>query len=827
MVDGMVFELEEQPTQNARMKVLGVGGGGGNAVNRMIEEALAGVQFISVNTDAQALGNSRSDVKVQIGKKLTRGLGAGARPEIGRQAIEENRDEVLEHLQGADLVFVTCGMGGGTGTGAAPIIAQMAKDIGALTVGIVTKPFLFEGRKRMKQAEMGITELRRNVDTMIVVPNERLLAVVGKGIPFQDALKKADEVLLNATRGIASLITSAGIINVDFADVRTVMQNGGAALMGTGIGSGREPGAGGGTAGDLVAIARQCVDQRRQRGADQHSRRRRPDPRRGDPDQRDHPRCGGRRCPDHLRCGQRFEAQRRGAGHRDRHRLRPGGHRRAGRGARCTGAGPAVPAPARHPATDPAGRGCNPPGAPGIPPAAAVRAAGPRGPSATGRLARRVRHGNPDLHPAADGLMSRRIPRFPFALAILGAAALFAIRGQWPWPRLTEVPTALPIVVTDPFRVVSDTLHSGESISTLLARQGVSGFDFDALADLLHFDPRRLRAGLVFSVHREVITDEPTRIELRPDDSQRLRFIRTAGGDWSGVSLPIHWTTDTIRVSGVIESSLTEAADRAISEATFDADARAQFVNELADVFAWSVDFSRDPQPGDPFSAVVERQVSEDGEVRFGRVLAGDATIGGHDLTAIRYTPASSGKAGYYDASGKALRREFLAAPLQFRYITSGVTGRRFHPVLKTWRRHEGIDYSAATGTPVHATANGVVTRAGFNGGYGRMVEVRHRNGIVTRYAHLSAITAGIRPGRSVAQGDQVGRVGSTGLATAPHLHYEFRVNGVARDPRSMKFEAGEPLAKGDFGGFRAERDRLLAMLGLDRGDAAGTLLTD
>jgi cell division protein FtsZ len=238
MTGGMVFELDEPSAQNAQMKVVGVGGGGGNAVNRMIEEALVGVQFISVNTDSQALQNSRSDLKVQIGKKLTRGLGAGARPEIGRQAIEENRDEVLEHLKGADLVFVTCGMGGGTGTGAAPIIAQMAKDIGALTVGIVTKPFLFEGRKRMKQAEMGITELRRNVDTMIVVPNERLLAVVGKGIPFQDALKKADEVLLNATRGIASLITSSGIINVDFADVRTVMQNGGAALMGTGIGRG-------------------------------------------------------------------------------------------------------------------------------------------------------------------------------------------------------------------------------------------------------------------------------------------------------------------------------------------------------------------------------------------------------------------------------------------------------------------------------------------------------------------------------------------------------------------------------------------------------------
>lgn len=234
----MTFELEEAPTQSARMKVIGVGGGGGNAVNRMIEERLQGVEFISVNTDAQALASSRSDLKVQIGKKLTRGLGAGARPEIGRQAVEENRDEIIQAVQGADLVFVTCGMGGGTGTGAAPIVAQVARDIGALTVGIVTKPFLFEGRKRMRQAEMGIAELRTNVDTMIVVPNERLLAVVGKGIPFQDALKKADEVLLHATQGIAGLITTTGIINVDFADVRTIMQSGGAALMGTGTGRG-------------------------------------------------------------------------------------------------------------------------------------------------------------------------------------------------------------------------------------------------------------------------------------------------------------------------------------------------------------------------------------------------------------------------------------------------------------------------------------------------------------------------------------------------------------------------------------------------------------
>ncbi|MES2524942.1 MAG: cell division protein FtsZ [Gemmatimonadota bacterium] len=234
----MTFEFEESASQNARMKVVGVGGGGGNAVNRMIEEHLEGVEFISVNTDAQALMNSKADVKIQIGKKLTRGLGAGARPEIGRQAIEENREDTKRVLGNADLVFVTCGMGGGTGTGAAPVICQLAREAGALTVGIVTRPFLFEGRKRMRQAEEGINEMRKNVDTMIIVPNERLLAVVGKGIPFHESLKKADEVLLHATQGISVLISETGLVNVDFADVRTVMQNGGSALMGTGIGRG-------------------------------------------------------------------------------------------------------------------------------------------------------------------------------------------------------------------------------------------------------------------------------------------------------------------------------------------------------------------------------------------------------------------------------------------------------------------------------------------------------------------------------------------------------------------------------------------------------------
>jgi cell division protein FtsZ len=233
-----IFEFEETPVQNARMKVIGVGGAGGNAVNRMVDEDLEGVEFISANTDAQTLRTSRADINIQLGKKLTRGLGAGARPEIGRQAISESEEEVRRVLDGADLVFITAGMGGGTGTGAAPIIGEIARDMGALTIGIVTRPFTFEGRKRMRQADLGLAELRRAVDTLIVVPNDRILSVVGKGTSFKEALKRADEVLLHATQGISDLIRVTGEVNVDFADVRTIMSARGPALMGSGFGEG-------------------------------------------------------------------------------------------------------------------------------------------------------------------------------------------------------------------------------------------------------------------------------------------------------------------------------------------------------------------------------------------------------------------------------------------------------------------------------------------------------------------------------------------------------------------------------------------------------------
>ncbi|HUO99988.1 MAG TPA: cell division protein FtsZ [Gemmatimonadota bacterium] len=234
----MLFKLVDTEEQSARMKVVGVGGAGGNAVNRMIEERLVGVEFLSVNTDAQALAHSDAHRKIQIGRSLTRGLGSGSKPDIGREAILENRDDVAEALEGADMVFVTAGMGGGTGTGAAPIVAEIARENGALTVGIVSKPFTFEGRKRMNVAEAGIAELQSVVDTLIVVPNERLRAVVDKGTTVQEAFRVADSVLLNATRGISDLISVTGLVNVDFADVRTIMTETGQALMGTGFGVG-------------------------------------------------------------------------------------------------------------------------------------------------------------------------------------------------------------------------------------------------------------------------------------------------------------------------------------------------------------------------------------------------------------------------------------------------------------------------------------------------------------------------------------------------------------------------------------------------------------
>lgn len=233
-----MFELEENVNIGANIKVVGVGGGGSNAVTTMIETGMAGVEFVVANTDIQALNSSKAGYKIQLGADLTKGLGAGANPDVGRRSAIESYNQIVDQLKGADMVFVTAGMGGGTGTGGAPIVAKIARELGALTIGVVTKPFVFEGKKRGKHAENGLSELKENVDALVVIPNQKLLAIAGEKTPLLETFKKADEVLHQAVKGISDLINIRGLINLDFADIRTVMSNKGLALMGTGSAKG-------------------------------------------------------------------------------------------------------------------------------------------------------------------------------------------------------------------------------------------------------------------------------------------------------------------------------------------------------------------------------------------------------------------------------------------------------------------------------------------------------------------------------------------------------------------------------------------------------------
>ncbi|WP_342389019.1 cell division protein FtsZ [Salinicoccus bachuensis] len=233
-----MLEFEQGFNHMATLKVVGVGGGGNNAVNRMIDDGMQNVEFIAINTDGQALNLSKAESKIQVGEKLTRGLGAGANPDIGKKAAEESREQIEDAIQGADMVFVTAGMGGGTGTGAAPIVAKIAKEMGALTVGVVTRPFSFEGRKRQTQASAGVDAMKAAVDTLIVIPNDRLLDIVDKSTPMMEAFKEADNVLRQGVQGISDLIAVSGEVNLDFADVKTIMTNQGSALMGIGVSSG-------------------------------------------------------------------------------------------------------------------------------------------------------------------------------------------------------------------------------------------------------------------------------------------------------------------------------------------------------------------------------------------------------------------------------------------------------------------------------------------------------------------------------------------------------------------------------------------------------------
>jgi cell division protein FtsZ len=315
--DEIRIHYNDEIARGAKIKVIGVGGGGGNAVNRMIAAKLEGVEFIVANTDVQALQLSQAPVKLQLGVKLTSGLGAGANPDVGRRAALEDSEKIIEALEGADMVFVTAGLGGGTGTGAAPVIASLASEMGALTVAVVTRPFGFEGKRRMQQAERGMEELLEGVDTMIVIPNEKLLAVA-KDAGFFESFRIADDVLLQGVQGISDIITIPGIINRDFADVKTTMAGMGYAVMGTAVRSGNNSGSHG------LSAAGGGRDRRRQGHPDQHQRVQHIEIKRGERSLYLDPERGSRRRQHHLRCSFGRVHGRPGENHRHRHRLSSG-----------------------------------------------------------------------------------------------------------------------------------------------------------------------------------------------------------------------------------------------------------------------------------------------------------------------------------------------------------------------------------------------------------------------------------------------------------------------------------------------------------------------
>jgi murein DD-endopeptidase MepM/ murein hydrolase activator NlpD len=398
--------------------------------------------------------------------------------------------------------------------------------------------------------------------------------------------------------------------------------------------------------------------------------------------------------------------------------------------------------------------------------------------------------------------------RLAGGLFVMTSAAALGLRRPW---REAELPVAKVIeVMADPSTTVLDTLRRGETLSDLLTRQGILDLDLTRLDPSVAFDPRRLRPGLVFSFRRPAPDSPTTRIAVRSSPEQRVIFQR-ATDRWDTAVETITWHSAPFRIEGAIDNSLYEAIDAQVGDDQLDAGQRQRLAWDLADIYAWQVDFTRDIQTGDRFRVVFDRMISEDGEIRFGRVLASDLTMSGKSMTAFRFEGGD--RPTFYDADGNSLRRAFLRAPVQFRRISSSFTRSRRHPVLGITRRHQGTDYAANPGTPVMAAGDGVVLRAGRAGGYGNLIELRHRNGITTRYGHLRGFARGIRGGVRVTQGQTIGYVGSTGLASGPHLHYEFRVNGVAKDSRRVELGNGAPVTERYRESFEQERDRLRQLL--------------
>ena len=399
----------------------------------------------------------------------------------------------------------------------------------------------------------------------------------------------------------------------------------------------------------------------------------------------------------------------------------------------------------------------------------------------------------------------------PVAAGLLAAGGLvWAAHDAWRWRRPL---TAAPIVVTAAYAEFLDTLGRRETLSDALQRGGIVGRDYAAfLAAAKSLPVRRLRPGLVFHFRRLKTDSVVDRVMVRLSPERRLHMVR-GGSGWVEELEPVPWTVARLRVTGAIESSLYDALDNAVADTFLPAVERRSLAWAMADVYDWEVDFTRDIRPGDRFTVLCERLESPEGERRFGRVLAARVDVAGTPSYAFYFEDSAARVTGFYDERGRSLRRAFLRAPLQFRRVSSRF-GVRFHPLLHLWRAHEGVDFAAAYGTPVRATADGMVIRVGrAEGGYGNMIELRHANGIRTRYGHLSAFARGLHLGERVEQGETIGYVGSTGLSTGPHLHYEFLVDGRATNPQRKDMGSGTPVPQSLVASYGTVRDGLRVQL--------------
>jgi murein DD-endopeptidase MepM/ murein hydrolase activator NlpD len=406
--------------------------------------------------------------------------------------------------------------------------------------------------------------------------------------------------------------------------------------------------------------------------------------------------------------------------------------------------------------------------------------------------------------------MAWRASHYVAAGAIAATMLLWGAHQAWP---SRKMPVALPIVVTSAYDEWSDTLGRRDMLSDVLTRAGITGREYARFMKATHvLNPRRLQPGLIFHMRRLKGAALPHRIGVRTEPERRVWMTRLDGDSgWQEIVEEIPWARERLRTTAVIQSNLYDALDAAVPDSFLPLPQRVALAWAIADVYDWEIDFTRDIRPGDKVDVLIERLESPEGERRFGRILAVRVEVAGSPSYAFSFQTASA-RLGFYDEKGRSMRRAFLRAPLQFRRVSSRFGG-RFHPILGRWKSHQGTDYAAAWGTPVRATADGIVTKAGRNGGYGNLVEIRHGNGVQTRYGHLSKFAKGLHVGMRVAQEQTVGYVGSTGLSTGPHLHYEFLVNGHPTNPQRKDAGAGEPVPAQLRAPFDSLRTQLLAEL--------------